>query len=372
MGGEFRLNSWTDRNSRGAQGILNFSGNETGNPFNNTGTFSANGVSGSVGNAYASFLLGQIDTASVNTVQDPQLRKTAWGLYITDTWKATSKLTLEFGVRWDYENWGHEIHHRWVEFGPSTPNPTVNNIPGALIYEGNGPGRCNCLFTNTYPYAIGPRLGSAYQIDSKTVFRGGIGINYAPIPSFAYITNAALLGVGFNQLTFNNPGGAFGVPAATLNNGLVYDRSLLTTASLNPGLFPASPTVLGNPNFYTDRNAGRPARILAWSIGLQRQLIRDLIVEANYVGNRGAWENNSALLGGLNTPNPVDLCPVWNRSHHRRRPGDAHIHVGQHARKSLWSTASLPDIPHNLDGASGATPLPAGQWVGIRKWSAPG
>ena len=160
LGGEFRLNSWTDRNSRGAQGILNFSGNETGNPFNNTGTFSANGVSGSVGNAYASFLLGQIDTASVNTVQDPQLRKTAWGLYITDTWKATSKLTLEFGVRWDYENWGHEIHHRWVEFGPNTPNPTVNNIPGALIYEGNGPGRCNCLFTNTYPYAIGPRLGS--------------------------------------------------------------------------------------------------------------------------------------------------------------------------------------------------------------------
>ena len=107
-GGEFRLNSWTDRNSRGAQGILNFSGNETGNPFNNTGTFSANGVSGSVGNAYASFLLGQIDTASVNTVQDPQLRKTAWGMYLMDTWKVTSRLTLEYGLRWDYENWGHE------------------------------------------------------------------------------------------------------------------------------------------------------------------------------------------------------------------------------------------------------------------------
>ena len=46
LGAEFRLNSWTDRNSRGAQGILNFSANETGDPFNNTNSFSANGVSG--------------------------------------------------------------------------------------------------------------------------------------------------------------------------------------------------------------------------------------------------------------------------------------------------------------------------------------
>ena len=307
LGGEFRLNSWTDRNSRGAQGILNFSGNETGDPFNNTGNFTANGTSGSVGNGYASFLLGQIDTASVNTIQDPQLRKTAWGLFIQDTWKITHKLTLDYGLRWDKENWGHEIYHRWVEFGPNTPNPTVNNIPGALVYEGNGTGRCNCSFTNSYPYAIGPRIGLAYQYDSKTVIRAGAGVSYAPIPSFSYITNSALLGVGFNQLTFNNPGGAFGVPTTTLSKGLVYDPALLTTASLNPGLFPASPTVLGNPNFYTDPNAGRPARILQWSIGLQREVVRDLVVEANYVGNRGAWENNSGLLGGLNTPNPASF-----------------------------------------------------------------
>ena len=312
LGGEYRLNSWTDRNSRGAQGILNFSANETANPFNNTNSFSANGVSGSVGNSYASFLLGLIDTASVNTIQDPQLRKSAWGLFIQDTWKLTHKLTLDYGLRWDLENWGHEIHHRWVEFGPNTPNPTVNNIPGALVYEGYGQGRCNCSFTNTYPYAIGPRLGLAYQINAKTVFRAGSGITYAPIPPFAYITNAALLGVGFNQLTFNNPGGAFGVPATTLSKGLVYDQSLLTNASLNPGLFPASPTVLGNPNFYTDPNAGRPGRVLQWSAGFQREVVRNLVVEANYVGNRGAWLNTASsgannLLGGLNTPNPVSF-----------------------------------------------------------------
>jgi hypothetical protein len=304
LGADFRINSWTDRNSRGAQGVLNFSANETADPFANSNSFTANGVNGSLGNSYASFLLGDIDTATVNTVQDPQLRRQAWGLYIQDTWKVTSRLTLDYGLRWDMEGFGHEIFNRWTEFGPNTPNPEVNNIPGAQVYEGYGPGRCNCSFTKTYPYGIGPRLGVAYQINEKTVFRGGAGVSYAPVPSFNYITNAAITGVGFNQITFNNPGGAFGVPAATLQGGLQYNPALLTSASLNPGIFPASPNVLGSPNFYIDPNAARPPRILSWSMGLQREVARGFTVEANYVGNRGAWENATSLLGGLNTPNP--------------------------------------------------------------------
>ncbi len=304
LGAEFRLNSWTDRNSRGAQGVLNFSANETADPFANSNSFTSNGVNGTLGNSYASFLLGQIDTATVNTVQDPQLRRQAWGLYIQDTWKVTSRLTLDYGLRWDMEGFGHEIFNRWTEFGPNTPNPEVNNILGAQVYEGYGTGRCNCSFTKTYPYGIGPRLGVAYQLNSKTVFRGGGGLSYAPVPSFNYITNAAITGVGFNQLTFNNPGGAFGVPAATLQGGLQYNPGLLTAASLNPGIFPAAPNVLGSPNFYIDPNAARPPRILSWSMGLQRQVAQGFTIEANYVGNRGVWENATSLLG-LNTPNPA-------------------------------------------------------------------
>ena len=307
LGAEWRLNSWTDRNSRGAQGIYNFSANETADPYNNTASVNGNGVSGSTGNGYASFLLGQVDTATVNTVQDPQLRRQAWGLYIQDTWKVTPRFTLDYGLRWDLQSWGHEIHYRWTEFGPSVPNPVVNNIPGAILYQGYGAGRCNCTFTNTYPYSIAPRLGAAYQLDSKTVLRGGAGISYAPISTFNYLTNAAILGVGFNQLNFPSP--AFGVPATTLSQGLVYSQSQLTTASLGPGLYSnASGTPSAAP-FYIDPNAGRAARIFQWSIGVQRQVARDLVVEANYVGNRGAWEyNGSSLLGGLNTPNPASFA----------------------------------------------------------------
>jgi hypothetical protein len=136
------------------------------------------------------------------------------------------------------------------------PNPTVNNIPGALIYEGNGPGRCNCLFTNTYPYAIGPGLVPLYQIDSKTVFAWG---SASATRRFLVRLHHQLgpLGVGFNQLTFNNR-------ARLRCSGRHAEQRAglsipLTTASLSPGLFPASPTVLGNPNFYTiPTPAGRP------------------------------------------------------------------------------------------------------------------
>jgi hypothetical protein len=305
-GAEWRLNSWTDRNSRGSQGILNFSSAETAMPYLQTATVGGSGI----GFPYASFLLGLADTASVNAVQDPQWRKQAWALFLQDTWKVTHKLTLDYGLRWDYQSEGHEIHYRTSMFGPTIPNPTVGNIPGALVYEGYGTGRCNCTFSRTYPYAIGPRLGVAYQIDSKTVLRGGWGVSYGQTPTFYYITNGALLGVGFNQLAFTSP--SYGTAGVVLKNGLQYDHSQLYIATLNPGLVP-TPGQLNSPNYYIDPNAGRPPRIAQWSFGIQRQLSSNILVEAAYVGNRGAWESaangifasNTAV--NLNAINPATL-----------------------------------------------------------------
>ncbi len=128
LGGEFRLNSWTDRNTRGAQGILNFNQNQTSLPYLQSPTFSG----GTIGFGYASFLLGYADSASVNAPQDPQLRKQAWAMYLQDTWKVTRKLTLDYGLRYDLEGQGHEIHYRTSMFGPTIPNPTVNNILGGV------------------------------------------------------------------------------------------------------------------------------------------------------------------------------------------------------------------------------------------------
>ncbi|MBI3470981.1 MAG: TonB-dependent receptor [Candidatus Solibacter usitatus] len=307
VGAEWRLNSWTDRNTRGSQGILNFSAAETGLPYlSNT-----NIGGGTIGFAYASFLLGLADSATVNAVQDPQWRKQAWGLFAQDTWKVTRKLTLDYGLRWDLQSQGHEIWHRTSMFGPTILNPSVGNLPGGLVYEGYGSGRCNCEFSRTYPYAVAPRLGVAYQINAKTVIRGGWGISYSQLPTYFYITNGALLGVGFNQAAFTAP--SFGTAGAVLRNGLKTDLTQLYQASLNPGLVP-NPGQLNSPNYLVDPNAGRPSRISQWNIGLQRQVTRDIVVEAAYVGNRGAWISQpsgifaSNTLVNLNAVNPATLA----------------------------------------------------------------
>lgn len=88
---------------------------------------------------------------------------------------------------------------------------------GGTAYEGYGPGRCNCQFTGSYPYAIGPRLGAAYQLTAKTVLRAGWGIRYDFPPNFNYITNTPIIGVGYNQLNFTPS--AYGAPSVVLRNG---------------------------------------------------------------------------------------------------------------------------------------------------------
>ncbi|MCU1326887.1 MAG: hypothetical protein JWN34_2257, partial [Bryobacterales bacterium] len=288
-GGEVRVDIFTDRNSRGAQGVLNFSNAQTGLPA--TQALSLPGGT-SVGLNYASFMLGMVNNASVNALQDPQWRKTSWAFYLQDTWKITRKLTLDYGIRWDYEAAGHEIWNRVSNLGFSTPNPAAGGRPGALIYAGNGPGRCNCDMAPRYPFALGPRLGVAYQLDPKTVIRGGWGISYGNLAGLNYITNQVWNGVGFNSVAWDAPGQ--GDPAVLLRNGLQYNPADLYKASLDPGLLPVRGQ-LNAPAVIIDKSWGRPPRINMWSLGIQREVVRNLVVEAAYVGNRGGWLNGPAL-----------------------------------------------------------------------------
>jgi hypothetical protein len=141
----------------------------------------------------------------------------------------------------------------------------------------------------------------AYQIDPKTVFRGGWGITYGNTASFGYISNTPIIGggpIGYNEISFASPG--FGTPAATFAAGLPYTQAQLYPTTLNPGIVPF-PNQLNSPPYWFDPNAGRPPRINQWNIGLQREITHDLAVEAAYVGNRGVWLATSNLddLNGL-------------------------------------------------------------------------
>jgi hypothetical protein len=293
LGAEFRNEAYSDDQATGSTGNLNFSALETGQPSLqglNTGGLTT-------GMAYASFLLGLVDNATIQPPQDLQWRSRRYALYIQDTWRVNHKLTLDYGLRWDLQGEGHEIWNRDSMFGPSIPNPSAGNLPGGFVYEGYGAGRCDCYFAKPYPYAIGPRFGFAYQLTPKTTVRGGWGIVTAAVAPSNSFTSSATVGVGYNQLILASP--SYGVPTMTLAGGIPYTLSALYAASLNPGARP-TPGTVSSINYYIDPNANRPGRTYTYSVNLQREISKDLLVEAAYVGNRAVWIIGATGLVNLN------------------------------------------------------------------------
>jgi hypothetical protein len=304
LGAEFKQEVWTDNNYYQSQGHLNFGRSQTALPYLQSTTVGA----GSIGYPYASFLMGLVNDATVTAPRTLQWRKKAWGLYVQDTWKITRNLTLDYGLRWDYTGQGHELHYRTSQVGVNTPNPVAGGLPGGIVYEGYGPGRCNCDFVKAYPYAVGPRLGLAYQLNPKTVVRAGWGVTYSAGANWWYVTGgSSSLGVGFNSLSWASP--AFGDAAILLNNGLQYNPADLYVASYDPGIVPRAGQLNVPPAWgaqINDPNGGRPARVNQWNISVQRELARNTSLEIAWVGNRGVWLEANNLVN-MNAINPATL-----------------------------------------------------------------
>ena len=241
----------------------------------------------SEGFGYASFLLGAYGPYSgtltnYGTSQSPSEStregQQTWGLFIQDSWKVTRRLTLDYGLRWDYNTPYHEQYGRLGQFNPTLANANAGGALGATQYASN----CNCSFyQRTYSYALGPRLGIAYQITPKTVFRGGFGVNY----QYVGAAGGAVIGTnGVYPLTGVNPYVNIATPGS-----LVAPTWPVT----DPNIFPVPGTVGGAPGGYApDANQNRPPRIYTWSVGFQREIKPNLVVEASWVGNHAIWLTN--------------------------------------------------------------------------------
>jgi len=270
-----------------------------------------------IGFPYASYLLGAVDTANIDPPSRPRYGKQQWGFYAQDSWKVTRKLTLDVGLRYDYMRYYQEQYGRAPDFAANLANPTAGGEPGADIF----PSTCHCQFTHNYPLAFGPRIGTAYQIAPKTVLRAGFGIVYA---STAYGGNTGSASAS-NPL---GPASIPGNPIMTWGQGVTVNGQPLTPAQIqwpneSVGYYPIAGVIPGTGPQYYDPNAGRPARQEQWSVSLQRELARNLVVEASYIGNRGAyWTGvgplvnynylSTALLNhyGLSLSNPANLAEL--------------------------------------------------------------
>ncbi len=239
----------------------------------------------SAGFPYANFLLGDVTAATQYAPVDARMFKSQWAIFLQDSWKATRKLTIDYGLRWDFATAAKEEYGRSANLSLTTPNPAVGGRLGAPIFQAT----CNCSFVSNYPYAIGPRLGIAYSINSKTVLRAGWGIAYAVPPDIG-VQNTG-------QLT-NTPTGVNAY--ATINAPGTIPQPVWPNFNVGQTPLPGSTTSAFLS--YLDPGASRPPRQNQWSIGLQREISPNFVLEAAYVGNRGVWW--SGPLGYLNQLSP--------------------------------------------------------------------
>jgi hypothetical protein len=282
FGGEWRLERYPTRTFTAAAGQYGFTGSGW------TTQSSLQGIAtsqGSTGFGYANFLLGNVRSITLAVPISYGTSKSQWALFVQDNWKIRRNLTLDYGLRWDYGTYTREDHGRNGNLDLTVPNSSAGGHPGGLIFEA----QCKCLFADNYPYSIGPRAGLAYTLNNKTVLRGGFGIVYNSTSTFGgSVTNDVNGGTpGFGEGLFRLQDG---IPASVNPQWPVFDPAIGHT----PNSVIAAPAML-------DPNGGRPARQYQWSFSLQREIDRNLVVEAAYVANRGVWWS----AGGLTSNNDI-------------------------------------------------------------------
>ena len=266
-----------------------------------TGGYDANGNTiSSTGDPFASFLLGQVDNASFTIPAYTTWNGNYYATYINDDFKATNRLTLTIGLRFDYQSAWTERYNRFSTFSPTVPNPAAGGLPGAMIFAGSGPGRTgSSSFDKTPIDAFGPRFGFAYRFGDRMVIRGGYGIYYSGV---AFLNGPTPL-QGFQTIPTapNVTNGLY--PAFSLDGG--FPRNLVTFPPIiDPGV--ANGT---SPQAYVGSGNTLP-RYQNWSFTIQRQVTNSILIDLSYTGNHGTRlpQNPNYLGVPVNMNNPSILA----------------------------------------------------------------
>jgi len=267
FGVQLRKNQFDDLNPTGdVNGIYNFNGEIT----------NAKNSSGDAVDALADFLLGDIKTASYSLPQ-PLIGRRNYnlGLYIQDDWKIRPNLTLNLGLRWEYESPLYTANNDYSRVDPTS---------GQVLFAGKN-GVSDTLNLAASKLNFGPRVGVAYSVDPKTVIRSGFGIFYAGI--FSDLGGQVLF-PGYTVVqSFNNLGTGIAQPFS-LSQGM---PSVVTNNPQNPQANIAQFGTASNPLTLTDYDGFTQAHPLPyaeeWNFGVQREVLKGTILDVNYVGTHG-------------------------------------------------------------------------------------
>jgi hypothetical protein len=237
------------------------------------------------GHPIASFLLGALSSGEVQYRQLPIWGNNYTGLYLQDDWKTTRKLTMNLGLRWDFNSPPRERYMRANGmFDPNgvpsyasqvnTANLATRQIRGGLTFLGEGQESIAKLDKNN----IQPRIGAAYQITPNIVARGGWGLYYLN-PNNHWANGDVFQGFDLNTPLVNSLDNGRTLIANTLSNP--FPSGVQTPLGAAGGLN----TFVGRDITFFDQNFVNPY-VHQFSAGLQFQLPYSSVVEVSYVGSR--------------------------------------------------------------------------------------
>ena len=291
-------------------GSFSFNSETTSNNDPNTGDVLNVNTTGS---AFASFLLGNVDTAFRSETALVKLRNFAIAPYLQDNIKLTPHLTLDAGLRWDimvpFTSVGSGPAAQVSFFNPNAPNPraigTIAGRPldGAMSLLGTCPecvgyGRAKIHWRN-----FGPRLGIAYQLNKKTVLLSGYALtflnggpyDYGDTKIGNYYTGLLAGSLSSSYTTSGYPGPGVGQWDTSSSSPLPSPGPTAFSPALCNGL--STPRCVS----FFSRDPGAYPNSESWNAGMQRELSWNVLLSVGYVGNKGVH-----LPSGLQPFNQLD------------------------------------------------------------------
>lgn len=228
------------------------------------------------GHPIASLITGATEFAfNTNNSIDPAFRQLTQSYFVQDDIKATRKLTLNVGLRYDLPGLRTEARDRFRTFDPTVANPQASGRLGAIVGAAGQGGLQARFKTLAKPDRtnIGPRVGAAYAVNNKTVVRAGAGLYYAPI----------LYGFeGGNDVNTGTLGYNTGSGPITPNgrNSTQFLSTFQAIPQVNPGgQFIGSDVQYFGTNFKTGRT-------FQYTVDVQRELPYNFVASVGYIGHR--------------------------------------------------------------------------------------
>ena len=262
-GASLRKNQFNSYNPSGSpEGSLTFDGSITNH-----------GNAGNPTTALTDFLTGNIKTGNYQLPMPPTGRRNYnIGIFFQDDYKITAKLTVNAGVRYEYESPMTIANNIYSRFDPAT---------GQLLAAAINASRS--LNIDTPKVNLSPRIGLAYSINDKSVFRAAFGTFYGPI--FQNL-GGQIAFPGYDVNTqYPNLGTAVAQPFS-LSQGfaLTATRDLSNPFAALNGASPSNPFTISGVEF---NGLSKLSMVEQWNAGVQRELPLALTLEVNFVGNRG-------------------------------------------------------------------------------------